>query len=304
MKYRKKPVEVEAVRFDGTKERVEMEFPGLVTNLHQFRNGNYSIYLKNGHECLASKGDWIIKDPWGMVSVCRGNDFEDTYEPVEDSVYMGEYHKFSLEELDKFKQSLIDFSENHPEEHADLLSNFPKICTERSAFGELCIRADGHGGFHISEIDNSSVYYEWYSPKPLSEEGEKLKKSLGAKLRKKYDTDEAQANIEADTLKAEMPGWGGKRNVVDDVAWAVGEVAKDTTDAETLDMIMIGERVYRADDPEDMKDLKSILGPEGNKGLCLNKSPKNYLCDLSENHDGRHEAGMKHGVETWEKNSD
>ena len=84
-RFRKKPVEIEAARYDGTPE-------GWVRIARWLRESNVRI----GMDCVgrlriptlegnitASPGDWIIRGVAGEFYPCRGDIFEQTYEAVE-----------------------------------------------------------------------------------------------------------------------------------------------------------------------------------------------------------------------------
>lgn len=87
MKYRKKPVVIEAVRFDGSStdhaairhwiEGGEYHKPGLRTA--DIRN--LEIETLEG-VMKASPGDWIIKGVQGEFYPCKPDIFVATYEPV------------------------------------------------------------------------------------------------------------------------------------------------------------------------------------------------------------------------------
>lgn len=88
-KYRKKPVVVEAVQFDGQNikdiealsdsRKCEWE----ETHPYGYRSGNLSIRTLEG-VMLAKPGDFIIKGVNGEIYPCKPDIFEKTYEPVED----------------------------------------------------------------------------------------------------------------------------------------------------------------------------------------------------------------------------
>jgi hypothetical protein len=78
MKFRKKPVEIEAVQYTGENLNEILQFVGR---------------LKTGPGCRietlegtmeASPGDWIIKGVKGEFYPCKPEIFLATYEPVED----------------------------------------------------------------------------------------------------------------------------------------------------------------------------------------------------------------------------
>ena len=82
MKYRKKPVVIEAVQFDGTDESVEWLFPQLVNN--EIGRGCNKLYIKTLEGVMeASIGDYIIKGVNGEFYPCKPDIFTKTYEIVE-----------------------------------------------------------------------------------------------------------------------------------------------------------------------------------------------------------------------------
>lgn len=96
MKFRKKPVVIEAVQWDGQSIDAMLSFiatgaelPNAPDNLHihpgiGFTPPSGSLYiptLEGTHE--AKPGDWIIKGVKGEFYPCRDDIFRMTYEPVE-----------------------------------------------------------------------------------------------------------------------------------------------------------------------------------------------------------------------------
>lgn len=89
MKYRKKPVEIEAIQFDGTPGGAVRVFdtfdiPGgkFVPN-YDLSRGTILIPTLEGN-MLARQDDWIIKGVKGEFYPCQDGIFEATYEPVND----------------------------------------------------------------------------------------------------------------------------------------------------------------------------------------------------------------------------
>ena len=82
MKYRKKPVVIEAVQFDGTDESCDWLLP-------QLRDGTISrsfnkLYIKTLEGTMtADVGDWIIKGVNGEFYPCKPDIFDKTYEAAE-----------------------------------------------------------------------------------------------------------------------------------------------------------------------------------------------------------------------------
>lgn len=90
MKFRKKPVVIDAVQWDGSYESMESVakvFPDLVTRcLNCSRNENtvqlWEIgTLEGGH--IVSPCDWIIRGVAGEYYPCKPDIFEMTYEQVD-----------------------------------------------------------------------------------------------------------------------------------------------------------------------------------------------------------------------------
>lgn len=82
MKYRKKPVVVEAIRYTGNNCPEIAAFMGVqggCDGKHDPRG--YGIDTPDG-QMEADPGDWIIKDAWGKYYPCKPDIFEATYERV------------------------------------------------------------------------------------------------------------------------------------------------------------------------------------------------------------------------------
>jgi hypothetical protein len=79
MKYRKKPIEVEAFRWNGTAESHNW--------LREWTNGKVNLVTEGRLQVLtlegaiyASVGDWIIKGIQGEFYPCKPDIFKKTYE--------------------------------------------------------------------------------------------------------------------------------------------------------------------------------------------------------------------------------
>lgn len=75
MKYRKKPIVIETVQFDGKNDP-----PGVFR-----REEDLSPYVVtiHGQRCYISPGDWIIPEPDGVhYYPCKNDIFQATYEPL------------------------------------------------------------------------------------------------------------------------------------------------------------------------------------------------------------------------------
>ena len=92
MKYRKKPVEIEAVQWDGLNLSEIQEFAGDHIDVEIYDAGyevgavppgvKIAIHTLEG-DMTASKGDYIIKGVNGEFYPCKPDIFEKTYEKVD-----------------------------------------------------------------------------------------------------------------------------------------------------------------------------------------------------------------------------
>ena len=78
MKFRKRPIAVEAVRFMGSNFKEAITFCGGFVD----RGGRLVIQTPNG-EVRAELGDWIIQDTEGDFYPCVSKVFDATHELVE-----------------------------------------------------------------------------------------------------------------------------------------------------------------------------------------------------------------------------
>jgi len=87
-KYRKKPVVIEAIKWDGTLFTLkQLQSMGMETTSYEadyFRvNGISGLVIKTLEgQHIADLGDWIIKGVKGEFYPCKPDIFEMTYEPV------------------------------------------------------------------------------------------------------------------------------------------------------------------------------------------------------------------------------
>jgi hypothetical protein len=83
MKFRKKPVVVEAIQWTGSNGDEIARFCGGKCT---FKHGNPEFFTLESHSAPleASPGDWIIKGIVGEFYPCKPDIFEQTYEPVDD----------------------------------------------------------------------------------------------------------------------------------------------------------------------------------------------------------------------------
>lgn len=87
MKYRKKPVIIEAFEYDANKMEEANYVPtwvltALRESIMYFRDNNLYIRTLEG-DMHVSLGDYIIKGVKGEIYACKPDIFEQTYEPVE-----------------------------------------------------------------------------------------------------------------------------------------------------------------------------------------------------------------------------
>lgn len=78
MKYRKKPVVIEAVKWTGKNQNELSQFMGVTSTC----DGKVEISTVEG-VLTASAGDYIIKGIKGEFYPCKPDIFAATYEPVE-----------------------------------------------------------------------------------------------------------------------------------------------------------------------------------------------------------------------------
>ncbi len=79
--YRKKPVVIEAVQFDGTNYAEIDVLVGKPTNWDG--NPDWFLIQTLEGEMTARVGDWIIKGVQGELYPCKPDIFEQTYDEVE-----------------------------------------------------------------------------------------------------------------------------------------------------------------------------------------------------------------------------
>jgi len=80
MKYRKKPVSIEAIQYDGNNAKEILDFAGT-SNGVCISDGSLLIKTLEG-TMTASVGDFIIKGVNGEFYPCKPDIFEKTYEPA------------------------------------------------------------------------------------------------------------------------------------------------------------------------------------------------------------------------------
>lgn len=82
-KYRKKPVVIDAIRFDGENITKCELFGGGVKGRVFYDGARLRIRTPEG-TMTVSPGDWLIRGVAGEFYPCKPEIFEETYQPVED----------------------------------------------------------------------------------------------------------------------------------------------------------------------------------------------------------------------------
>lgn len=87
MKYRKKPVVIDAEQWNGTQESWSKIMAMGLTKWRPGEMGTDTFYIEtNEGKMMAKKGDYIIKEPFDkdrMFYPCKPDIFEKTYEKAE-----------------------------------------------------------------------------------------------------------------------------------------------------------------------------------------------------------------------------
>jgi hypothetical protein len=85
-RYRKRPIEVEAMQYDGTNFNALWDFTGRSAHIKEIIGPHaplaLAVYTLEG-VMKADVGDWIIKGIQGEYYPCKPDIFEQTYEPVQ-----------------------------------------------------------------------------------------------------------------------------------------------------------------------------------------------------------------------------
>lgn len=84
MKYRKKPVEIEAIEWEGDNEPEIREFVGNSLKDDHERSPDYLCIMTLEGPIYAYLGDFIIKGVKGEFYPCKPYIFNLTYDPVEE----------------------------------------------------------------------------------------------------------------------------------------------------------------------------------------------------------------------------
>lgn len=91
MKFRKKPVEIEAVQWNATKDSWDAikAMGDIDWKPGEMGSETFIITTLEGDH-LVKKGDWIIRGVEGEFYPCKPDIFEKTYEPVDVFAVKGE----------------------------------------------------------------------------------------------------------------------------------------------------------------------------------------------------------------------
>ena len=81
MRFRKKPIVIEAHQFNGPASFVNVPYE-FGRAIFEISDGFWRICTLEG-ELIVSNGDWIIKGIKGEFYPCKPDIFEATYEPAE-----------------------------------------------------------------------------------------------------------------------------------------------------------------------------------------------------------------------------
>ena len=119
MKFRKKPVVIDAVQWAGNNLSEIQAFYKPARAMPLMYDGilvgnDIHIHTLEGM-MIANKGDWIIKGVKGEFYPCKPDIFEQTYEPVEEGAKMADSKLYK--EIDRLREEaereLADIKEEH-----------------------------------------------------------------------------------------------------------------------------------------------------------------------------------------------
>ena len=85
-KFRKKPVVIEAIQYDGTENSVVeiLQLKETASSARSIRVDAGDLLISTLEGVMrADKGDWIIKGVNGDLYPCKPDIFDKTYEPIE-----------------------------------------------------------------------------------------------------------------------------------------------------------------------------------------------------------------------------
>ncbi len=82
MKFRKRPVAIEAFQFRSGEQDGSVAADVAAGNVRYPEDGTMLIRTLEG-EMIARSGDWVIRGVKGELHPCKPDIFEETYEPAE-----------------------------------------------------------------------------------------------------------------------------------------------------------------------------------------------------------------------------
>ena len=84
MKYRKRPLQIEAMQFNGKNTKEVKQFTCAVA-LKLINEGEFVKVSLEAFDFTVKRNDYILKDDKNIFYIMNANDFLATYEPVEDN---------------------------------------------------------------------------------------------------------------------------------------------------------------------------------------------------------------------------
>lgn len=80
-KYRKKPIDIEAFRFEG---QPPSQWPAWASNSLAIRRSGLALYIDDEHHgpIRCNPGDWILKGVNGEIYPCTDDVFRKSYDEV------------------------------------------------------------------------------------------------------------------------------------------------------------------------------------------------------------------------------
>ncbi len=143
MRFRKKPIVIEAVQFDGTPSGAisvfeKFDIPGgKFIPGYDLRTGTLLIPTLEGNH-TASHGDWIIRGIKGEFYPCKPDIFVATYEEVDRAdTLLPHEAQFLLAERDRLQQELADSRKNHIDANERNMRAEADLAKERERQNEL-----------------------------------------------------------------------------------------------------------------------------------------------------------------------
>lgn len=155
MKYRKKPVVIDAVQYLTENSEAMLELLNGCTGWHLASGGIVIPTLEGKH--TASPGDWVIKGVKGEYYPCKPDIFAMTYEPVEESTAYAEPYAEPEEDAD-YRRRKLDvqkaIDKQDEEESPDTIGfspwpmpSMPEPEPDTSSSGQGFAGFGGGGGF-------------------------------------------------------------------------------------------------------------------------------------------------------------